>query len=61
MEIFWLAIGTVSVAFAAFVFYYQGVEDNYYLLAIPVMSLVLFGLRRAVRKRIEKQEATQQD
>ncbi len=59
MEIVWLSIGVLSTAFAIFIFANYGFEeDNYFVLAVPVMALVLYGLRRSVRKRQESANTT---
>jgi len=51
MELVWLSIGVLSLAFAGFIFVEKGIEDNYFLLVVPVMAFVLFGLRRSVRRK----------
>ncbi len=57
IEYFWLVVGILTLGFAIFIFTEYGfTEDNYFVLVMPFMSLVLFGLRRAVRKRFEKND-----
>jgi hypothetical protein len=56
MEMVMLSISVLSAVFAIFIFVEKGLEDNYYLLVVPIMAFVLFALRRSVRLRREKEE-----
>ena len=57
IELFWLAVFIVSLVWAGFVFINHGFqEEHYFNLVVPAMSLVLFLLRRAYRKRLEQHE-----
>lgn len=55
MEYFWLVVGLVSSVFVGYTFYHTGWRENSILLILPVMSLMMFGIRRAYRKQQEKQ------
>jgi multisubunit Na+/H+ antiporter MnhE subunit len=55
MEIFWLVTFFLS-AIASFYIHQKSNRPDYMLYGLPVAALVMYFMRRTVRKRTEKHE-----
>ncbi len=54
MEYFWLFLATVTAALVIYWIAVQGWEENKYLTIFPVMSGILYLMRRFYRKTQER-------
>ena len=55
LEKFWLAVGIVAAAVAVYMILTEGLtEATYYLLFAAGIAGLMFGFRRGVRKRMER-------
>ena len=56
MEIFWLISTIFLGAMAAYVLYRKGFQEGYLIVALPLVSGLMYGMRRWFRKRMEGEE-----
>lgn len=54
MELFWLVLAIVSAGLAAYLIATQGWEEGSLYLIFPAIAGFAFGVRRMMRKRMEK-------
>ena len=54
MELFWLISTVFLAAMAAYVLYQKGIQEGYLILALPLVSGLMYGMRRWLRKRMER-------
>ena len=43
-------------AMATYVLYQKGFKEGYYIMALPLISGLMYGMRRWIRKRTEREE-----
>ncbi|PCJ80705.1 MAG: hypothetical protein COA49_07700 [Bacteroidetes bacterium] len=53
-EMFWLVASIVATGGTAFLMYTEGIESNKFLPLIPILSWLWYFVRRAFRKRLER-------
>jgi hypothetical protein len=53
-ELIWLLTAIVGVGIVAYVMTTEGFEGNYYLLILPLMSGVMWMMRRRQRMKFEQ-------
>lgn len=56
MELFWLISTVFLGAMAAYVLYHKGIGEGYLILALPLVSGLMYGMRRWIRKRMERED-----
>ena len=56
MEVFWLMSTIFLGAMATYVLYQKGFKEGYYIMALPLISGLMYGMRRWIRKRTEREE-----
>ncbi len=54
METFWLLVALVTLGLAAYMIHHDGWDNAYLYLLFPLIAGAMFGLRRTMRKRMEK-------
>lgn len=56
MEVFWLALTAIAFLMALYMLALHGLEKGAIYLVFPLLTAAMYGFRRFLRKRIEKQE-----
>lgn len=60
-ELVWLVTAIISVGVVAYVFTTDGFEGNYYLLILPLMSGLMWFMRRRQRANFEKKNTKEKE
>lgn len=61
MEVFWLAAAVFTAIVAIYLINNVGFSEGGVWLAMPVVSIVMWYLRRKFRKRMQQQQEDQQN
>ncbi len=55
LEKFWLIVSIVSVILVIYVYSTLGAQDDYVLLAMPVISIAMYVIRRRLSKKYKEE------